>query len=366
MDNFNLQNYVFIDIEATDENDDREMIQFSAIKTDHNGNVLNELNIFVNPKKTLSNHIKNLLNINEEQLSKFPTFDQIYLQIINFIENSIIVCFGDFDYSFLKKKLCQMKYVLNNDSIDFSEYLKQKSKMKNIPSLINIYNLLQKKLESNIVHDALNDSEMLKYIFFNMNHMSDLEINEMCMLAFFIPRWMTPMHESFCQFEKSNSISFCIQNSPNKLLISYINLKSIYLKPFKKHIHYIHVLEFYYNNKKYSFYNPYKNMNSSNEYIYKELYIDELKPILVQLISFMSSSNVYVFISKKELRQLLEIIYNVLKSYCKLQYVNLNNFLTKKNHKNITNEMINDIIKKYNEIIDQHHEYENVLIKYIC
>ena len=86
---------VFIDIEATDDRCSQEMIQFSAIRKNLNGDE-KEFDQLLIPKKQLSTYIINLLKIDNVFLKKNgKQFDDCKNEIIDFIKDSIIVSFGD-------------------------------------------------------------------------------------------------------------------------------------------------------------------------------------------------------------------------------------------------------------------------------
>lgn len=86
---------VFIDIEATDDKHFQEMIQFSAIRKNLNGEE-KEFDQLLIPKKQLSNYIINLLKIDNDFLKKHgKQLDDCKNEIIDFIKDSIIVSFGD-------------------------------------------------------------------------------------------------------------------------------------------------------------------------------------------------------------------------------------------------------------------------------
>jgi DNA polymerase-3 subunit alpha (Gram-positive type) len=103
--NINEQTYIIFDIETTGLNcwyD--EIIQFGAVKI-RNGNIIDELNIFIKPTNTkLDQTIISLTNITEEMLNKHGIEISVAIAKIKaFVNNDILVAHNavSFDIRFL-------------------------------------------------------------------------------------------------------------------------------------------------------------------------------------------------------------------------------------------------------------------------
>lgn len=168
---------VFVDIEANQK--PKRLIQFGAIKLKLD-KTTEEFNIFSNPKCKLSDHIKEMLKNNLENIKNAQDNIKSLRKIYKILNNTVFMSFGNFDYQFLEslsEKLLNKK--LNVTFIDMQEEFKKVSMQKNPTSLKNLANFFGVSFDDNQQHDGLYDARILYEIFVKWNSTSNEELEEM-------------------------------------------------------------------------------------------------------------------------------------------------------------------------------------------
>lgn len=96
------KNYCVVDIELTEE---KEIIQFSAMKLDSKFNEIANINYYIKPiKSTVTSFVTELTGITNDLLEDKEYFKDIAEEIYNFIKDDVLVCHGlQSDYIILKK-----------------------------------------------------------------------------------------------------------------------------------------------------------------------------------------------------------------------------------------------------------------------
>lgn len=335
----------FIDIEATDDESDRKMIQFSGIKTTLNGDIIEEIDIMINPEQELSDYIINLLKLDNEKLQNYPNFNEIHKQILVFLENSTIISFGDFDYKFLKKAFRDIEYDFNWPYFDCQFEIKKESGISTNASLSNLFRIINGHIDKKYLHNALYDAYMLYVVYFEFKNMTNDELKFAVEISQLIPRISNPKNTIFSTYD----FQHIIKNQPNshsqlyvtKLVISYFETKINKRKVIRK---YIDEIEFLHQNQLYYFKNPFVQMG---ENIYSNIYKNEIQSFLNFFISSLQHSSLFFSdCGKNSIQCLLEIIYDLYKNYYEIEYISLT-YLAKK----LKTKEIDQIMAKFNEII---------------
>ena len=97
------QDTVFVDIETTGGNANRDRITELAIITMRNGEMISEWSTLINPLTYIPQNIQNLTGISDEMVREAPTFAEIYKEIYQRLSNYVFVAHNArFDYGFLK------------------------------------------------------------------------------------------------------------------------------------------------------------------------------------------------------------------------------------------------------------------------
>lgn len=344
LDFLNDHNLVFIDIEATDNKIDRKIIQFSGIKCNIQKEIIGELDLIFNPQQDLSNHIINLLKTDNIALSNFPTFNDEKKKILNFLNDSWVITFGDFDISILKTYLPEYKEY-NIKWFDFQKYLKAFCNY-NVP-LAQLHYLINNNIHIQYHHNALYDAEMLKNVFYKIKNWNCKErTKKMCLLSHLMPREATPKHKIFGKNDFCNKwTNHPTNKSPiviNNIDIDFILIKNGYTK---QKNYYLKKLSGYIvsTRKEFNFQFPYV-ISGINTYSH---YLDEIKPYINNfLIKNENRGIIFSNISKEKINQFIEIVYDASKRYSVFNYINIS--ILKKNNKN--NDNLLDI---FNEVIDK-------------
>ena len=351
----------FIDIEATDDESDRKMIQFSGLKTTLDGDIIEEIDIMVNPEQELSEYIINLLKIDNEKLQKYPNFHEIHKQILSFLENSTIISFGDFDYKFLQKSFNDINYKFELPYYDCQLEIKNKSGVSTNASLSNLFRIWNRHIDKKYLHNALYDAYMLLIVYFKFQKLTTEQLKLDVEISQLVPRITNPKNSIFTKYD----FQHIIKNNSNphsiifvtKLIVNKFEFKLNKKRIFKK---YIEELEFVYNDEIYNFKNPYKNMG---ENIFSNIYKHDLQIFLNFFVSTLQHSSIFFSdCGKNNVQFLLEIIYEIYKKYYEIEYISLT-YLAKKlktkdiqvlwdNFKNIINNQSNEIQSIFKEYYD--------------
>ena len=341
-------NLTFIDIEATDDKYDRKFVQFSGVKFDKMGNKIDELNVVINPKQPLTDYIINLLKIDDEYLKNKPIWDEVKYQIANFLNNTVMVTFGDFDINITKKNLDLDKY--NIRFFDFQMWLKKFT--KNNVGLLEIAKLLYDDIESSFQHNALFDACLLSDIFYALKDTSPEYISHLALLSHIIPRRVVPKHKIFTTSEFSNKWENTINNKSKPFNIESLIIKSFSYKTKGAK----HTIPYLYHFKGYYFENGHKkiinwnNKISVGQHTY-DFYLDNAKKFLNMLLDIMKDKAVFFNdCGKDKITSFVEIIYDATKKYIALNFVNLS-YLNRRFKDNNGLKIFNTVMEETSEEI---------------
>lgn len=341
-------NLTFIDIEATDDKLDRRFIQFSGVKFDAEGNKIGELNVVINPKQPLTEYIINLLKTDDEYLKNKPTWEEVKYQIANFLNNTVMVTFGDFDINITKRNIDLDIYNIN--FFDFQMWLKKFS--KNNVGLLEIAKLLYNDIESSLQHNAFFDAYLLSDIFYVLKDMCPEDISNLALLSHIIPRKVIPKHKIFTANEFSNKWENRVDSHSEPFNIESLTIKSFTYKTRKaKHIiPYLQHFKGYYfkdNRKKII---EWTNKISVGEHTY-ELYLDNVERFFNMLLSIIHNKAIFFNeCGKDKISSLVEIIYDATKKYVVLNFINLS-YLNRRFKDSDGLKIFNSIMKDTNEEI---------------
>src|SRR5699024_1810286 len=98
--------YVSFDLETTGLSVIHDGItEFGAVKI-KNGEVIDRMQTFINPEKTISSRISNLTNITNDMVKNERTIAEVLPEIIDFFDDCILVAHNaSFDIGFLNENL---------------------------------------------------------------------------------------------------------------------------------------------------------------------------------------------------------------------------------------------------------------------
>lgn len=315
------RNLTFVDIEATDDKLDRRFIQFSGVKFDSHGNKIDELNIVINPEQPLTEYIINLLKIDDEYLKDKPTWDEVKFDIGRFLDNTIMVTFGDFDINITMKHLNLIHY--NIQFFDFQSWLKQFS--SNNVGLLEISKLLYDDVESSFQHNALFDAYLLSDIFYTLKNKSPEEISHLALLSHIIPRRVIPKHKIFTAIEFSSKWENKITPHSSPFNIESLVIKSFTYKTRKaKHVvpYLCNFKGYYVENGQKKFVN-WRNKIAVGQHTY-DIYLDSAGRFFNMILSVAHNKAIFFNnCGKDKITSLVEIIYDATKKYVVLNFVNL-------------------------------------------
>ncbi|MDE7221802.1 MAG: hypothetical protein K2N40_00825, partial [Ureaplasma sp.] len=322
----NERDLVFIDIEASDDKHCQEMIQFSAIRKKLNGQE-DEFDQLLKPKKQLSNYIINLLKIDNNFLDQNgKTLDECKDKIIEFIKDSVIISFGDWDFKFLSNQLkINLETELNCEKYDLQKELRIISGKKQLP-LLQMYNFLFKQNDSfkTYQHCATFDTKILKDIFLKIKDMSQDELEGLVPFIHLMPRTATAYHKIFSKYEHKQKWS----NSSTKNNFPFI-IKTMEIGKFenkennKQVIHYLKKLVGGFKAPYNDFVINLEHYNIKTQSIY-DIYYDDVQSKLVKFLNLVHDHKIIFYsTSKEKVQHFCELIYDATKIYCEINYINL-------------------------------------------
>lgn len=162
--------YVIFDLETTGLsaiND--EIIEFGGIKVE-NGSIVERLQLFIKPKKEISDFITKLTNISNEMVVDSLDFSDAAQQIIDFIgDYTLIAHNASFDFNFLNQALANINIKeLNNNVIDTLAFTKNVVTTAKYYSLGKVAKHFGIKYDEDTAHRADYDCEVLNEVF---NHL---------------------------------------------------------------------------------------------------------------------------------------------------------------------------------------------------
>lgn len=154
------KNFTFVDVETTGASARFGRIIEIGIVRVEKGEVVKVYESLVNPGTALPEFITKLTGIEEKDLLKAPSFDDIKDEVLELFEDSLFVAHNvAFDYSFLKQEFKRAGYGFNSErmcTVKFSRSLYPQYKRHNLTELINRFDF---KCERR--HRALDDAKVL-------------------------------------------------------------------------------------------------------------------------------------------------------------------------------------------------------------
>ena len=164
------QTYVVFDIETTGLSATNDsIIEIGAVKI-KNQTIVDRYQTFVNPEVELSEFIKDLTSISDEDLVDARLIDEVMPEFIEFIEDSILVAHNaGFDMGFIIEKAFNLGFEINNayiDTLNFARYFySDKLKRFNLAALSKFF-----KVTLNNHHRADQDAEATGEVWIKMLH----------------------------------------------------------------------------------------------------------------------------------------------------------------------------------------------------
>lgn len=114
-----LDQFVVFDIETTGlKRFEDEIIEIGAVKI-KNGQIIDRYNTFVNPRKTISDHIIQLTQITNEMVENAPGIESVLPEFIDFCKGHTLVAHNaTFDMGFINEKLYKLNLPIEKGYID--------------------------------------------------------------------------------------------------------------------------------------------------------------------------------------------------------------------------------------------------------
>ena len=164
--------YVSFDLETTGLSVIHDGItEFGAVKI-KNGEVIDRLQMFVNPGKSISSRITNLTSITNDMVRNEPTIDALLPRIIEFFDDCILVAHNaNFDIGFLNENLRRnnMPEITNPiiDSLALARAILKPMKSYRLGNVCRSYRV---NSDDEVAHRADYDAEVLGDVFNMMLH----------------------------------------------------------------------------------------------------------------------------------------------------------------------------------------------------
>lgn len=162
-------NYVFLNIETTglDYKND-EIIYMECKKYSKDFKDLDELKLYIKPKKKILESVEKITKITNKMLEDGTDIKSALKKLQSFLENSYVICFnGEFDLSFILTSIYQTQIDIHFWYLDLVIFLREQLHYKNVKQLLGLYN----KENSSGVNKYI---EMLKK-YMEDNNISNLE-----------------------------------------------------------------------------------------------------------------------------------------------------------------------------------------------
>lgn len=162
--------YVVFDLETTGLSSRYDsIIEFGAVKIKQ-GMIIDRIQMFVNPKQTLSSFIIEKTNITQTQVDQAKTDTELLDHWMRFFSDSILVAHNaDFDIGFINA--CLLRHgrpMLSNtviDTLDLAKALLKDKRYYRLGSLAKNYKV---SYDENVAHRADYDAEILVQVFLKM------------------------------------------------------------------------------------------------------------------------------------------------------------------------------------------------------
>lgn len=161
---------VYWDLETTGLSPlNNEIIEFGGVKV-RGGEVVERLQLFVNPKVKITEEITKLTHITQEDVIGAPSIKEVLPQIISFFGDAVLVAHNsEFDTTFLNSHLRRNDFpeIKNTmiDSMKISWFLNPDSRMHRLGNLARIEGV---SYSGDVAHRADYDAEVLFGVFENM------------------------------------------------------------------------------------------------------------------------------------------------------------------------------------------------------
>jgi DNA polymerase-3 subunit epsilon len=185
--------YVFIDLEYTGLGDLHKITEIGAVKTHGFIPTGNKFSTLINPQRSVNFHAHKITGYTLKQLSKYPTFTEIYDNFLSFIKDSVIVFhYGRNDMKYLKREIAQaggpedpFQSNIILDTFPILDKIFPEDK-KSLSSVAEKYGI---DITMRVRHNALLDAEILADVFQSM--LKDLK------LGIFLPdQWKKVDHQA--------------------------------------------------------------------------------------------------------------------------------------------------------------------------
>jgi len=180
-----LNRYVVLDLETTDKDKNTcGIVEIAAVRIEDNV-VLDELNSFINPEKTISKGAQKVHQISQEDVKDAPTIEEFWPRFLDFIGDSILIAHNGYNFDFpildrYSKKISNTK--LPNSRIDTLVIARNlfPGESNSIDALMNRFNLTAEKR-----HRALDDVLVLEKIIQKLQLLR-IEIGRLTSLEMFL------------------------------------------------------------------------------------------------------------------------------------------------------------------------------------
>lgn len=164
--------YVSFDLETTGLSVIHDGItEFGAVKI-RNGEVIDRMQRFINPGKTISSRITNLTSITNDMVKNEPTIDVVLPEIMEFFGDCILVAHNaNFDVGFLNENLKRNNLPeINNPVIDSLALARAILKPMKSYRLGNVCRTYRVNYDDEVAHRADYDAQVLGEVFNLMIH----------------------------------------------------------------------------------------------------------------------------------------------------------------------------------------------------
>lgn len=168
-----LNSYIAIDLETTGLDPKRDrVIEIGAVRV-LDGQITEELSLFVNPKMTLTEFTKDLTGITDEMVSDAPDLDTLIEDVVAFCGDLPILGHHIiFDYSFLKRAAVNKGLQFEKTGIDTltlcRKYMPEEEK-KNLMSACAYYGVM-----TDTSHRAAPDAQAAHFLYQALKKVSEI------------------------------------------------------------------------------------------------------------------------------------------------------------------------------------------------
>ena len=151
---------VFVDIETTGGNTNRDRITEIAIISMREGEIVSEWSTLVNPLAYIPDYIQNLTGISDDMVRDLPPFEEINNEVYERLSDSVFVAHNArFDYGFLKNEFKRCSKIFRAPvlcTVKLSRNLFPEYKRHNLDNIMDRYDL-----QCSARHRALGDARVL-------------------------------------------------------------------------------------------------------------------------------------------------------------------------------------------------------------